>query len=139
SWINFHAVPNAEYMDEPFDESLVEDGREVPFACGGSMLVSREVFLAAGGFDPDFFAYCEDVDLGWRLWVLGYKIRLAAKSRCFHRLHGTASSLPRHQRQLLYDRNTLSSLIKNVEDENLSPMLTVALFLLLERARLNSG
>ena len=32
----------------------------------------------------------------------------------------------------------MSSLIKNVEDENLSPMLTVALFLLLERARLNS-
>ena len=37
------------------------------FACGGSMIVDRAAFLDAGGFDETFFAYFEDVDLGWRL------------------------------------------------------------------------
>ena len=41
-------------------------GRGAAFACGGNMLVRRDAFLAAGGFDADYFAYLEDVDLGWR-------------------------------------------------------------------------
>src|ERR1043165_3935487 len=47
-----------------------QEGDPLLFACGGAMLVDRQVFLDAGGFDPSFFIYFEDVDLGWRLWVL---------------------------------------------------------------------
>ena len=97
------------------------------------MLISRQVFLDVGAFDPAFFAYCEDVDLGWRLWVLGYKVRLAARSRCFHRRHGTGSTVPFYQRLVLYERNSLLSLVKNVSDENFAPLLTAALFLTIER------
>ena len=45
---------------------VLMDGRRLPFACGGSMLVQRELFVRLGGFDPAFFAYFEDVDFGWR-------------------------------------------------------------------------
>ena len=38
------------------------------------MLIHRDTFLEVGGFDPEYFAYFEDVDLGWRLWVLGYRV-----------------------------------------------------------------
>jgi N-acetylglucosaminyl-diphospho-decaprenol L-rhamnosyltransferase len=40
-------------------------------ACGGAMLVERNLFLAVGGFDERLFCYCEDVDLGYRLRLIG--------------------------------------------------------------------
>ncbi|HEX3886285.1 MAG TPA: glycosyltransferase family 2 protein [Phenylobacterium sp.] len=40
-------------------------------ACGGAMMIARELFLAVGGFDERLFCYCEDVDLGYRLRLIG--------------------------------------------------------------------
>jgi len=40
-------------------------------ACGGAMMVARELFLGIGGFDERLFCYCEDVDLGYRLRLIG--------------------------------------------------------------------
>jgi GT2 family glycosyltransferase len=40
-------------------------------ACGGAMMVERELFLRIGGFDERLFCYCEDVDLGYRLRLIG--------------------------------------------------------------------
>jgi N-acetylglucosaminyl-diphospho-decaprenol L-rhamnosyltransferase len=40
-------------------------------ACGGAMLIDRELFLSLGGFDERLFCYCEDVDLGYRLRLAG--------------------------------------------------------------------
>ena len=40
-------------------------------ACGGAMLVDRALFLRIGGFDERLFCYCEDVDLGYRLRLIG--------------------------------------------------------------------
>lgn len=40
-------------------------------ACGASAAIKRETFISAGGFDEDFFCYCEDVDLGFRLRLAG--------------------------------------------------------------------
>lgn len=44
---------------------------EVFSACGGAMLIDRDLFLAHGGFDERLFCYCEDVDLGYRLRLAG--------------------------------------------------------------------
>jgi GT2 family glycosyltransferase len=137
--INFHGAPDAEFLDAPVEEGLIEDGRDLPFACGGAMLISRDLFLELGAFDPDYFAYCEDVDLGWRLWVTGYRVRLAAGSRAFHRRHGTGSAIPLYKRMVLYERNNLMSLLKNASDENFAPLLSAALFLLVERATVLTG
>src|SRR5262249_6913242 len=43
-------------------------GAELLLPSGGNMLIRRRAFLEAGGFDEDYFAYYDDVDLGWRLW-----------------------------------------------------------------------
>src|SRR5262245_35237796 len=50
----------------PFGESFS--------ACAAAMLVRREAFEAAGGFDARYFCYFEDVDLGFRLRLLGWRI-----------------------------------------------------------------
>ncbi|MFC1852352.1 glycosyltransferase family 2 protein [candidate division CSSED10-310 bacterium] len=54
------------------------------YACGGAMLINREIFLAAGGFDPEYFIYFEDVDLAFRIWMMGYSIVHVPNSVVFH-------------------------------------------------------
>lgn len=113
---------------------VAEDGASLLFACGGAMLISRDVYLEVGGFDDDYFAYFEDVDLGWRLNLCGHRVRLAAKATCYHRMHGTSSRFPYHQRLFLYERNALFSILKNYEAANLPKALAGALLLLAKRA-----
>jgi len=114
-----------------------EQDKDLLFACGGAMLVKRRVFLNAGGFDPDYFAYYEDVDLGWRLWLMGYKVTLAARAVVYHRHHGSWASVNDAQKWALAERNTLFTLIKNFDDANLARVLPAALLLMLQRAYLD--
>jgi GT2 family glycosyltransferase len=107
--------------------------------CGGAMAVRRELFRQWDGFDEDYFAFYEDTDLGWRFWVLGYRVLLAPRAVTYHRGHGTAGRLGGEKRRLLYERNALLSIIKNYERENLDRILPAALLLLLQRAWLTSG
>ena len=54
------------------------DGAELPFPCGGNLLVRRGSFLAAGGFDEDRYPHpsIEDIDLGHRLTARGALVLL---------------------------------------------------------------
>lgn len=112
---------------------------ELLFACGGSMLVSRDVFDQLGGFDESFFAYFEDVDFGWRMRLFGHKVRFQATAKSFHRHHGTSAAFPMYQRTLLYERNALMCLIKNLDDDHLARVLGPALLLVCERSILDTG
>ena len=103
------------------------------FACGASALVRREHFLAAGGFDEDFFAYFEDVDLGWRLNLLGHGTVFAPRAITRHRLHGTSGPATQSLRLRLYERNALMMLAKNYGDEAFARVLPAAVALTLAR------
>jgi GT2 family glycosyltransferase len=111
----------------PFAENLYTDTRPILFPCGGAMMVDRQVFLDVGGFDEDYFIYYEDLDLGWRLWVMGYKVVFAPDAVAYHHHHGTMRSTSEHRKELLYKRNALYSVIKNYGDENLGQILPAAL------------
>ncbi len=117
----------------------VADGtpRSTLFACGAAMVVDRARFLASGGFDPDYFAYFEDVDLGWRLWLEGERVLFVPAARAYHRHHG--SGLDEARRTALLERNALASVFKNYDDERLGRVLPAALLLLADRARLSGG
>lgn len=114
-----------------------EADKELLFVCGGGLLIKREVYLSVGGFDEDYFAYFEDVDLGWRLWLMGYKIRLAARSIVYHRHHGSWDAIQDAQRWVLYERNALFTIIKNYEEAHLYFLLPLALLLTLRRTFLD--
>ncbi len=47
------------------------DAEEIFSACAAAALYPRQAFLDVGGFDEDYFAYHEDVDLGFRLRLHG--------------------------------------------------------------------
>ncbi|MBY0274060.1 glycosyltransferase family 2 protein, partial [Candidatus Binatia bacterium] len=110
--------------------------RDSLFASGGAMLIERETFLAAGGFDESYFAYFEDVDLGWRLWTLGARCVHAPAARAFHREHASEHLLGPGRRLAMLERNALCSVWKNYEPERGQRLFGCALALAAERARL---
>jgi GT2 family glycosyltransferase/glycosyltransferase involved in cell wall biosynthesis len=105
------------------------------FVSGGSAMFRRHAFDEVGGFDPDFFMYHEDVDLGWRLWLRGYKCLLAPGSVAYHRGGASSGKLPRDFVQTLTQKHTLYSIFKNFDDTNLREILPLVLYFLLVRSR----
>ncbi len=103
--------------------------RPVLFAGAGSALYSRAAFLDAGGFDEDFFAYLEDVDLGWRLNLFGGTVVLAPQAVTYRR-SGEASARGSSAQQLrLVERNALSMIYKNYEAATLERIFPAAVAL----------
>jgi len=64
----------------------VEGIREILGARGASFMIRKEIFEKLSGFDEQFFISFEDVDLGWRTWISGYKVVVNPKSIVYH--HG---------------------------------------------------
>ena len=105
-------------------------GSELLFACGGNMMIRRRSFLAAGGFDADFFAYLEDVDLGWRLWAGGERILFEPRALVHHRSMATSQLLGNANRGFLFERNAFLTAFKNYEEDlwrELAPAILLTL------------
>jgi GT2 family glycosyltransferase len=130
--VNF--MGQAFQLDYGKSESTHDKFRRLLFACGGAMLIRRDVFLEVGGFDRDFFAFFEDVDLGWRLNLLGHDVWYTPRATAFHRHHGTASRIQPQRLRALTERNALATIYKCFDDKNLAAALPAALMLLNERA-----
>ncbi|MCL4487310.1 MAG: glycosyltransferase [Chloroflexi bacterium] len=105
------------------------------FASGGAMLIRREVFDAAGGFDPDFFLYHEDVDLGWRLWSRGYRVLRCLRSRVYHKPGSSSRQFTIEQLALWSEENVLATAIKNLDDSQFHAILTPLVYFLVSRSR----
>jgi GT2 family glycosyltransferase len=114
-------------LGQPLTRDTFTELQSTLYACGGAMLIARAVFLRVGGFDENHFIYYEDLDLGWRLWVLGYQVVFAPDALVHHRHHGTMSSFSDYRKRLLFKRNSLYTIIKNYSDENLNRMLSATL------------
>jgi hypothetical protein len=112
---------------------------EVPAPCGAAMLVRRDLFWQLGGFDEEFIAYYEDVDLGWRLWLAGYKVWFAPGAVVYHLKHQTGAAFPLEQRYTLGETNALRMLIKNLDEQNLGRVLPFSLFMGVKRSVEQAG
>lgn len=65
-------------------DTLPQQPEEVFAASGGAAMYRRNVFVAAGGFDERFFCYYEDLDLGFRLRLLGHRCLLLPDAIVYH-------------------------------------------------------
>lgn len=138
SSINFYGYG----YQEGYDHANVDAYRSTHptiFACGGAFLIRREVYVESGGLDEDYFIYYEDVDLGWRLWVLGYKVLYVGSAVVLHQHHGAKQQMPDASRRALFERNAMLTLIKNYDDENLARVWPAAWLLAIKRLYLMSG
>jgi GT2 family glycosyltransferase len=96
------------------------------FGCAGALLVERKTFLEIGGFDPDYFSFFEDVDLGWRATLLGHDTWFAPDALVFHAQHGTWGRQPSARTTYLTERNALFTVFKNYHEERMGVMLLLA-------------
>jgi GT2 family glycosyltransferase/LmbE family N-acetylglucosaminyl deacetylase len=97
------------------DVTLPSSGEEQLFGCGANMIIRRDAFLAAGGFDEQFFAYFDDVDLGWRLWSGGARVISAPQAVVRHRSASTSDTLGQYNRGFLFERNAFLTAFKNYD------------------------
>ncbi|HEX2053853.1 MAG TPA: glycosyltransferase [Actinomycetota bacterium] len=119
-------------VNEP-DEGQYDRPGETLFASGCALIMPRRLFLDVGGFDDEYFAFFEDVDLGWRLWALGYRVMYEPSSVVYHRHHGTADALGHERERFLLERNALMTILKNYQWATLDKLLGPAVMLTLER------
>lgn len=94
------------------DLGQYNDTRPVFWASGACFFIQSGLFHRSGGFDHDFFAHMEEIDLCWRLNSAGYKIYYCADSTVFHVGGGTLSGTNPHKTYLNF-RNNLTMLYKN--------------------------
>lgn len=95
---------------------------DIFWASGACLFIRSTVFHEAGGFDEDFFAHMEEIDLCWRIHSLRYHIRSIPSSEVFHVGGGTLSKSSSFKTFLNF-RNGLFLLIKNLS----IPMLIMKL------------
>lgn len=94
------------------DSGQYNDAREIFWASGACMFIRSKIFFDAGGFDEDFFAHMEEIDLCWRVRNMGFKIMYCSQSTVYHVGAGTLAKM--NPRKTFYNfRNNLLLLCKN--------------------------
>jgi GT2 family glycosyltransferase len=116
-------------------DTVLQSTADVPllFASGGAMLISRAAFVEVGGFDEDYFLYHEDVDLGWRLWIQGYRILRSTRSIVFHKGGASSKQLPLAEMLYFVQKYVLYTILKNADDDQLGRLLSSVLWFLVDR------
>lgn len=106
------------------DEGQYDDAREVFWATGACLFVRATAFKAVGGFDENFFAHMEEIDMCWRLHNAGYKMMVCPDSVVYHVGGGT---LPKSSplKTFLNFRNSLWMLAKNLPSRVFYPTMII--------------
>lgn len=74
------------------DNGQYDEPKDVFWASGAALFIERKVFLKAGGLDKRLFAHMEEIDLCWRLQLMGEKIACVPDSVVYHIGGGTLSA-----------------------------------------------
>ena len=110
------------------DNGQYDKIQSVFWATGAAFCIRASLFKKLGGFDPQYFAHMEEIDLCWRLKRAGYKILAVPRSTVYHMGGGT---LDYHSpvKTYLNFRNSLITLWKNVPVRKLLWLIPVRLIL----------
>ncbi|MDB3905029.1 glycosyltransferase family 2 protein [Crocinitomicaceae bacterium] len=94
------------------DEGQYDNSQQITWTSGAAMLIRSELFHQADGFDSDFFAHMEEIDLCIRLGHQGHQFKVVPESVVYHLGGGT---LPYNSPQKIYlnFRNSLFMIAKN--------------------------
>lgn len=96
-------------------EKILKGGRRSIFsACGGASIYRRSVLDEIGMFDEEHFAYLEDIDLGYRAHIYGYKSILEPTAVCEHAGSGFSGSRYNNFKIDLSSRNSIYLIYKNM-------------------------
>ncbi len=95
------------------DHGQYDSPTEIFWASGAALFIKRLFWKEVAGFDEDFFAHMEEIDLCWRLKNKGHKIMYCPSSVVYHIGGGTLQAENPYKTYLNY-RNNLMMLLKNL-------------------------
>ncbi|MBQ6550550.1 MAG: glycosyltransferase family 2 protein [Lachnospiraceae bacterium] len=101
-------------VGQPVSDRRYGKPKDVFSACGGAALYRREIFSEIGLFDPDHFAYLEDIDVGYRARIYGYRNVYEPDAWVYHVGSGTSGSKYNDFKVRLSSRNALYLVYKNM-------------------------
>lgn len=110
------------------DTHQYDDEREIFWASGACLFIRKKLFKTLNGFDADFFAHQEEIDLCWRAYNLGYRAKYTSKSVVYH-VGGATLNEGNPRKTFLNFRNSLLMLVKNIPDRQLISILFMRLVL----------
>lgn len=110
------------------DQGQYDEAADIFWASGAAFVIRKDTFEQFGGFDGDYFAHSEEIDLCWRLKRAGYRIVANPKSVVYHLGGGTlAYNSPR--KTYLNFRNSLFTIAKNEHILRLFSLIPLRLIL----------
>lgn len=124
-----YAICRGRYFDcIEEDRGQYDDIVDIFWASGCCIFVRNEYFREVGGFDSDYFAHQEEIDLCWRMQNYGYEVKAFPSSVIYHYGGG---SLPygSYFKSYLNFRNSLFNLFKNLKKRQLAYILPFRLVL----------
>lgn len=95
------------------DQRQHDTRQEITWASGAALFIRAKLFHQFGGFDGDYFAHMEEIDLCWRMRRAGYRIMVEPKSVVYH-LGGGTLNYQSPQKTFLNFRNLYATLLKNL-------------------------
>lgn len=110
------------------DNGQYDNEQTIFWASGACFFIRKNIFNQLNGFDDDFFAHQEEIDLCWRAFNLGYKARYSPKSIVFH-VGGATLNEGNPRKTFLNFRNSLLMLLKNLPKSQLFFIILIRLCL----------
>jgi len=100
---------------------------EVFWATGACLFIRLKDFREAGGFDKNFFAHQEEIDLCWRLRARGKKIVCLPQSVVYH-IGGATLKMENPRKTFLNFRNNLLMVYKNLPENRYRKAMIFRMF-----------
>ena len=110
------------------DSGQYNDEAPIFWASGACFFIRKSIYRKLNGFDDDFFAHQEEIDLCWRALNLGFKVRYIPSSVVFH-VGGATLNESNPKKTFLNFRNSLLMLTKNLPENKLIPIVFTRLIL----------
>jgi len=110
------------------DLGQYNDNCEIFWASGACFFIRSSVFKELNGFDIDFFAHQEEIDLCWRAKNKKYSIKYNGSSTVYH-IGGATLNDENPKKTFLNFRNSLFMLTKNLPKEKLFKILLIRMVL----------
>ena len=104
------------------DNGQYDDNCEIFWASGACFFIRSSVFKELKGFDADFFAHQEEIDLCWRAFNKGHQTKYNSQSVVYH-VGGATLQQGNPKKTFLNFRNSLLMLLKNLPEKQLFPVI----------------
>lgn len=110
------------------DQGQYDDACDLFWGSGACLLVRSEIYRESGGLDEQFFAHFEEIDLCWRMQLMGKRIRFVPSSRVYH-VGGATLQRGNPFKTYLNFRNNLLLLYKNLPKKGRGSTIFVRMIL----------